>query len=328
MRTRRNPGDSRLRNQGSPERSQAHWKRPEWLNVYLGGAAIVVAVLLSVVIPRVIPASGEPDPPPQKSAQTTDPLRDLAFNYIRLFGAYETGAVVQMWKGRWLSIPGKLPIFFNNWEYRNAKPIANSLWDKISEPKYIMKYFSQSLPIEDFNVARDCAWYLLGGDGDPDKIPNCSKKYSKDVGYLFLIIENISDHFLENIHLEFTIVKAHNSPNTPINITNVFSYSISEIQKANEESKHCKKNSVLNECSMYYEGQIVPMMRPHDQFVLSIFVYKPVNANTFAGKLFDNAVIPISVDMISEGKPAGELVRPPLRDAAARVMLPDGWYYQ
>ena len=86
--------------------------------------------------PADLPATGAPDRKNPHATSAAEMASDISFNYVRLFGAYETGAIAQMWLGNWLSIAGSLPEFFRTWEYGHAKPLYNSLWRKISNPEY------------------------------------------------------------------------------------------------------------------------------------------------------------------------------------------------
>jgi hypothetical protein len=279
--------------------------------------------------------------------QPNDPLNEISFNYMRLFGAVETSVVASMWKNGGIvrdvfegkpigwrisngaAVSDELAKFLSQWEYSKAKPIYNGLWNKLTNYEYVVSnYFSKTLSLKSTKELQICLSQLFVED-DPDRDKRiCNKTQSRDVAYLFLLIENLSDRPLTNVSFNFINITNKNAvSDLPINSSNIFTYSAADIERVLPIVRKCKANSSDGVCQELDE-KTIPVMRPHDQFVLPIFVYKKLANNDFAGTLLDDAVIPFGVSLSSGAKRASGIVRAPLRNEAARVMLPIGWYYQ
>ena len=127
----------------------------------------------------------------------------------------------------------------------------------------------------------------MGGDAPLPK--NCNKDKSKDIGYLFLLIENLSDHPITNVVFSFvSVTSTKDTSRLPINISNIFTYGPGDSEKMWAIMNKCKERSGEQPCENL-EEKIIPVMRPHDQFVFPIFVYKKQINNEFAGKLLDDS---------------------------------------
>jgi len=255
----------------------------------------------------------------------------LAIEYARLFGAVETPIVVQIqshggrpWCGDGICNftdptvePEPTPVgyeiqtghfspaiaeFWKSWPYKDALPVQTPLWKAVAASG---DYGFKLLDEAQARLGKCVRAKLVPYDEDPsiprDGTLTCSRSDSKRVGFLFLILKNISDRELRDLALAYLPLPV----GTPV-----------------ENYLRALDNDVMGA-----KKQTLAGLKPGQVAILLISVYDK-DDNNFERKILADGMIPREIAFKFDGRDQAMKIRSPRREKALVAVLPNGWYLQ
>jgi hypothetical protein len=77
------------------------------------------------------------------------------------------------------------------------------------------------------------------------------------------------------------------------------------------------------------QTQVIPRIKPHASVLWLLSIYQK-NADRYPEKYFSSVIVPTRITFRSLGSPHTEqmIMRKPLMDKAAKILVPYGWYMQ
>lgn len=329
---------------------------------------VIVAITGVVVLAMLLwaPASPRETIPVQGKAQN-NPAKP-SINYMRLFGAYQVPWVIQsLYVSNAESDESILPIssvlgeneplykFWESWEYAKSKPLKTKLWEEylrldsfdllciaINDDKKALDYLS----IIDFHRQN------IGEVGEADfegvlkkefsevavrakALPFTNEKYmrmhkyiekqSQNIGFLFLIIENTTDKIFEDVTINYKDYSNKNKAHRDNNIQYGCSYDKIDTSKFPSASE--AEAALLGEANEKHKT--LYQLKPKDSIMLILEIYIK-DKQGYPQKYISDITKPISLtyrEATSNTKTALD-IRGPLRDQAAQILVPLGWYGQ
>lgn len=195
--------------------------------------------------------------------------------------------------------------FWSTWPYKAALPVGTELWKSAASGGD----FGFTL----LNRAQDGLGLCVRGvlvpyEEDPSlkrsgRRVKCTLKDSKRVGFLFLVLKNISDREIRDLSLTYLKLPAD---------TDVEKYKLTLDSDA----------QVLGA-----QKQTMAGLAPGQAAILLVSVYDK-DENGFESKFLAEGIVPREVSFLFDGRKQAMSIRSPRREKALVAMLPDGWYLQ
>lgn len=263
---------------------------------------------------------------------------------MRLFGSHEVPLIMKLLSNQNTSqIDPKIQNFWENkWQYKDALVVNDSNW------KYLVEDYNEldltwTISSSDLTnswcfVKTLFPWFLPDGarrwhtetDSGKDR---CDPKITKNVGFLFLLIENSTENRLDEIDISYKYEKA-NAPlfkYDSVNHSNIDSLKESKVKfRSHDELKEVFGSSASFEEKLKkneIEKKRLPSLKPGQSIIWLLNVYLKDDKGYPSSNLLD-VTKPISVTYKIEETTITEEIREPLKDKALKITLPNGWYYQ
>lgn len=256
-----------------------------------------------------------------KPASSNPPT--ISFNFVRLFGLH---GISRIWLRHQEDQGREIGEFLRSWEYANAGVISSEPLDwlsKVSVTKIILDTHPRADILAKFGEGSSAQWTSRQGGGflissprkmtdadlahfhDPDcwRFDECAcfaccptlqsvvMDQDSNLGALAVIIENRSETEISKLRLNYVFV-SDDSPGEAI-----------------ERSKS------------------IPSLARGKAVIWPLRVYLG-DSRGFEARILSPNVIPQSISYEIGGKSSSIHVRPPLREKAAKVKVPGGWYHQ
>lgn len=246
----------------------------------------------------------------------------LSLSYIRLFGLH---GISRIWLRRQEVQGREIDTFLKSWEYAQAGVILSEPLEWLKQnsvPQILLETHPQNI-LSQFGPASSINWTPRHGgtflvdshlkltdahlahlhdpdcfrSGECDCFSYCPTLHSEvmaqdgNIGALAVAIENRSKADFFKIELKYLLIDRF----TP------------------GQAQDC--------------ARIIPHLASGRSVIWPLRVYL-ADARGFEARILSPNVIPKSIQFESEGKENILHVRPPLREKAARVIVPGGWYHQ
>lgn len=275
----------------------------------------------------------------QKNWPNAEKLPELSsminVSYMRTFGALRTTALMTaIGEGGFTDVDESggtlresknkiccgLPKFYQKWEFRNIRPLANPLWTQISSIGNGYDVFLKAaIPAPTPELAEECYVSIMEAPGAKDEsFPfECDSAVEKQVGFLFLILKGIQP----NLDRETKIAYIQVQPDQA-----AFDWSNYSLDRANRICGNVdfrKTTSVVGNHIVSIKS--LPPIDRGQSYLWPVAAYKVVGNDKFRGMLIGSAYVPLCVHSTQTKRLT---IRPPGREAAITVPLPDGWYWQ
>ena len=236
----------------------------------------------------------------------------------------------------------------NKWEYSNILPLNTDLWKKIIENYYELDLFwTASITNEEpyhfhtrnawcfvnsifpWNVREHTREWILQSDSGRNL---CNDKVSQDIGFLYLILENFSEHRLDDLNLYFN----HYSNNE----AEIYHYAgnggdeeefekgIIDITRTDYISRigAAKEKEILLEQSEE-KKLFFPKLQPEQSIIWILGVYIK-DEKGYPKAYLSDITKPTKISYMINGQEFQESIRQPAKEMAIKVTLPFGWYGQ
>nr|WP_299067694.1 hypothetical protein [uncultured Allomuricauda sp.] len=235
------------------------------------------------------------------------------------------------------------------WEYSDILPLNTNLWQSIvddigydldlfwtasitdesdfSKRRNAWCFVDEIWPWEISRITRD--WVINSDSGEN----LCNKDVSKDIGFLYLILENFSEHRLDDIELFYknisnSSVKLLKMPVNP-HFAEEFEKSIDSFPKRTEYLNSIGLAIDTEEKLRNSEEKklFLPKMLPKQSFIWVLSVYFKDDIG-YPKSYLSDITKPLKVKYKINGKEYTEILREPGKDKSIKINLPLGWYGQ
>lgn len=222
------------------------------------------------------------------------------------------------------------------WRYKNARPLRNRLWEHFcgSQDAGINAFYNALEPVPDDMISFSMHTQI---DEDGQRAAELASKLNVDwkegwydnppgttsdkVAFLFLILENASDHLVTDINI---YCREFENPIKTRKYSNLDDLSeggwlspsgtaLTDVKILNLEGK----SSVLR----------VASMAPREAYIWLLAVYK-ADSNGLPLFYITNVQIPDSISAVISGAKKEQSIRRPYLLHAARIAVPNGWFGQ
>jgi hypothetical protein len=310
-------------------------RRFQWLLLsgLLAFALLIGLTAFSIFVnsPPALPTSPAPLAPAAQYVPEQDRERALTDQYVRLAGAVEVPILIQLqstggstcgedmctigepiepvgsakFKVQSGGFSKKLGNYWNDhWPFKNALPVGTPLWRAVAADgemglRLLSKVSAKLARCVDNK-------YLRPWDYVPRSKPIvtvCSKDDTKRVGFLFWAFKNDSDAPLRNMQLCFKGLPESSTVDAYLSELNAAAPSI---------------------CSVTLE---IPSLDKGKEAIVLLSIYER-GPDGFERRFLSDALIPKTVRYQVGKNDYVHSVRAPLREKAATVLLPFGWYQQ
>jgi hypothetical protein len=321
------------------------------LTTLLAAAAVVISNLKSIgeALRPIIVRSRDPE---------------VTVSYMRVFGASQMQALANYWSGdkykprhlhigvfgppaegrKYSNRPDGWPddydpresieSWYNKFAYGEARPIMNQVWDELAGKREYsgnLECSFKRLCAKCFAVHQDVenilSYFDNGGDSNlgPDSVEVTTvRKYGEDVayemlfsamariGFLILVLENGSSEVLRNVEIRGGQRSALDRDRPP---------SESDVESLFADGA---LRTSLNEPLV-----VMPHFFSGEQVVVILMAYW-ANDTGFGGRPLTSIDVPtmLCFNVGDSNSLVRHAIRPPLKDKAARIALPFGWYRQ
>lgn len=257
----------------------------------------------------------------------------ISINYMRTFGAWRS--TMLMWsiraggyeelgdgfgelRGSGLRITGELPAFYEQWKYKNIQLLENGLWGG-PDGRDLFADLAQAMRTEDREAAANCVNSQLAAfyEGPTEFDFECSIDEQDNIGYLSLILEGVADISPGLIRISFVRLDEESTS------FQWESYSLAEVASLCAEIDPALNTQDVHGVTV--TTQSLAGIATDEDYLWPVAIYQTEPEDTLRGRLIDDARIPIC--LFAEGRQT-MVIRPPGREDAITVPLPDGWYWQ
>lgn len=237
----------------------------------------------------------------------------------------------------------------DKWEYSNILPLNTKLWNKcISRESFELDLFwtatiTNELPyhsprrnawcfvnsIFSWNVTETIREWVIQSDSGRNL---CNPEISKDIGFLYLILENFSENRLDNLNFHFKYLPNENAQ--------VFKYpgsggdaeefenKIIDITRTDYVSKLGNAKDKESQLDNSEEQKLsFPKMLPKQSIIWILGTYIK-DENGYPLAYISDITKPTKISYEINGQLIEEAIREPAKEMAIKIRLPFGWYNQ
>lgn len=298
-------------------------------------------------------------------SQNENTTNHIVIDYMRLFGAVEVPLLLKIIEKNRNVIPfvgfgesddgdgylyytfdnEKYPIqrdlanfWINEWKYKGAFPIMNSLWEKFSGSRIegISLYWTALKPIEEdiiqFSYHGDIDEDGSLGYGIADDFDRSFKDYPEDigmnsegVGFTFIVLKNSYSEHMSDINIRYSeienpSVKKYPGPGDTFGFRKYWKDISTE-------------NKSLSDIDYFYENLInirrkrIANLDQGESIIWLINVFR-ADEDKLPEVFLENITIPIDISYFVNGKEYHQKIRRPYYNEAARLIIPSGWFGQ
>lgn len=313
-------------------------------------AAGVLAVLAAVIgiVPSFFergPASSQVAQVPASANESHELVEYISINYARLFGAFQVPFLLSTSQevcggseNAWAFLGTGDEGFWDRWEYKNARPLRSAVWDEVfvcdrngkgevfegahallraanaNDPETTQAFYHASNEMYDSNsqetreveAGSPKTPYDFLVSADPGVL-DAVEINASNVGFLVLYLQNTADRSVADLDIYYTEYDHNNELGAPVDA------SVVEARLAGgaEFSKR------------------VPLLQSGGQVLLLLAAYIR-NEDGYPAEYLTSVTRPtrLSYRMQGSRETLNQDVRLPLRDKAAKVEIPFGWYWQ